>query len=377
MRNRRGFLFLLGSAALSRSARAAATGESYRVALPNYHFEFPRDHFNHPEFRTEWWYYTGNLRTSEGRRFGFELTFFRQGADRTPDSHDSESVWDVHDVWMAHLALSDINGGQFFHTERLNRAGAGIAGADLARARIWNGNWETQWTLDPQLPGGASQTLQAVTERFSFKLALRSAKPPVIHGENGVSQKAKGLGKASHYISFTRLETRGEVVLDGKQFFVTGLTWMDHEFFSHQLEGDQTGWDWFSLQMEDQTEFMLFRLRHADESADPYSAGTFIDRAGRATHLSAGGFKLTPGKVWTSAATHGKYPIEWVVEVPSLGFRATIRTPLAQQELVGSARSGGTYWEGAIDVNATRLGQRISGTGYLEMTGYSGRVNLD
>jgi predicted secreted hydrolase len=372
MKSRREFLLFLANVTLSRqTARAAGADTPYRLALPHYRFEFPRDHFNHPEFRTEWWYYTGNLRTTEGRRFGFELTFFRQGVDRRPTT---ESVWDVRDVWMAHLALSDIGGGQFLHTERLNRSGAGIAGADFQQARIWNGNWQAQWTLDPKSAEAGLQKLQAIADRFSFELSLKSEKPPVIHGENGVSQKAEGAGKASHYISFTRLITTGEIVLDGKRFAVEGATWMDHEFFSHQLEANQSGWDWFSLQMEDRSELMLFRLRRAGGSADPYSAGTYVDPQGRAKHLAVKDFTVTPGKTWKSAATGGQYPVEWTIEVPSLGFQAAIHTPMAQQELTGNSRSGGTYWEGAIDVDATRLGRRLTGVGYLEMTGYAGRI---
>jgi predicted secreted hydrolase len=341
------------------AVNAPAAGDPYRLALPNYRFEFPRDHFNHPEFQTEWWYYTGNLRTAEGRRFGFELTFFRQAVDRQP----AENVWDLKDVWMAHLALSDIQGGQFLYTERLNRAGPGIAGADLGQARVWNGNWKAQWTA-------STQTLQAVADRFFFELSLRAEKPPVIHGANGVSQKADGAGKASHYISFTRLATTGAIVLDGKRFSVEGASWMDHEFFSHQLEANQSGWDWFSLQLEDRSELMLFRLRRTGGGMDPYSAGTFIDPQGHARHLAAGDFTLTPGKTWTSAATGGRYPVEWTIEVPSIGFKAAVRTPLVQQEITGSTN----YWEGAIDIDATKLGNRVQGVGYLEMTGYAGRI---
>jgi predicted secreted hydrolase len=134
----------LVAALLSATLCGAGTGH-YRLALPGYRYEFPRDHFNHPEFQTEWWYYTGNLRTKEGRRFGFELTFFRRGIDR---EESKPGVWDVRDAWLAHLALSDIDGGRFFHTERLNRQGPGLAGADLAQARVWNGNWQVRWTGD-------------------------------------------------------------------------------------------------------------------------------------------------------------------------------------------------------------------------------------
>ena len=333
----------------------ALPGADYRLALPGYHFEFPRDHFNHPDFQTEWWYYTGNLRTAEGRRFGFELTFFRQAVTRPATT----GIWDINDVWMAHLALSDIEGRQFLHTERLNRAGPAIAGADVAQARVWNGNWHSQWTAE------GTQMLEAIADRFSFDLSLKPEKPPVINGVNGVSQKAEGAGKASHYISFTRLKTSGTVVLDGKQFAVEGSTWMDHEFFSHQLDAGQTGWDWFSMQLEDGAELMLYRLRRAQGPPDPYSAGTYVDPQGHSRHLSASDFMVTPGKTWTH------YPVEWTVEVPSMNFRAQVTTPLPQQEITGS---GSTYWEGAIDIDATQSGNRLRGVGYLEMTGYAGRI---
>ena len=349
---------------------------AYRLALPNYRFEFPRDHFNHPDFRTEWWYYTGNLRTAQGRRFGFELTFFRQGADIRPVERRAanSNVWDIRDVWMAHLALSDVSGGQFLHTERLNRSGPGVAGADLRQARVWNGNWQAQWTLDPALVGGGTQKLQAVADRFSFQLSLKPDKPPIINGEDGVSQKAEGRGKASHYISFTRLATTGEIVLDGKRFSVEGTSWMDHEFFSHELEGNQTGWDWFSLQLADHSELMLFRLRRKGGLLDPFSAGTFVDPRGQTRHLTGKEFSVTPGKTWTSPATGGIYPVEWAVEVPTISFKATLHTPLAEQELTSNMRFGTNYWEGAIDVDASRRGRPLTGVGYFEMTGYAGTI---
>jgi predicted secreted hydrolase len=346
------------------------TGESFRLAEPGYRYEFPRDNFNHPEFQTEWWYYTGNVRTPQGRRFGFELTFFRQGVDR---SATPAAVWDVRDLWLAHLALSDLDGGRFLYTERLNRSGAGIAGADQRQARVWNGNWQAQWKLDPREPGGmASETLLAVADRFSFQLAMKTAKPPVIHGENGISQKAEGPGHASHYISFTRLATSGVIVLDGQRFQVEGDSWMDHEFFTHQLASNQSGWDWFSLQLSDGSEIMLFQLRRKDGTSDSFSAGTYIDPVGRAVHLSAKDFSLTPGKTWTSQKSGGRYPIEWNIRVQSLGIDAAVTTRLTQQELAGKTSAAPAYWEGSIEVRATQRGQAITGVGYLEMTGYAG-----
>ncbi len=368
MKSKRAGLLLL---VLPLSVPAA---DEYRVAAPGYRYSFPADHFNHPEYQTEWWYYTGNLHSPDGRRFGFELTFFRQGVDRKSTPPD---IWEVRDVWLAHLALSDIDGGGFLHTERLNRSGAGIAGADAGQARVWNGNWQAQWTLDPQAPGGmAAQQLQAVAEHFSFDLHLRTAKPPVIHGEHGISQKAQGAGHASHYVSYTRLATSGTIRVNEQSFQVEGESWMDHEFFTHQLAANQTGWDWFSLQLEDGSEVMLFQLRHKDGSPDAFSAGTYVDALGHATHLSNREFSLAPKTLWTSPLSGGRYPIEWTIRVPLLGLEVSLSTRLPQQELTGKSSAAPTYWEGAIDVTGTRKGKPIEGHGYLEMTGYAGRAPL-
>jgi predicted secreted hydrolase len=339
----------------------------YRLALPGYLYEFPRDHFNHADFQTEWWYYTGNLHTGGGQRFGFELTFFRQGVDR---GAAPSSVWDVRDIWMAHLALSDIEGRRFFHTERLNRAGAGLAGADLEQLRVWNGNWRAQWV------GQSTQELDAVADSFSFKLSARSEKAPVVHGKNGVSQKADGEGRASHYISLTRLITTGVIELNGARYEVEGLSWMDHEFFTHQIDSNQAGWDWFSLQLTDESEIMLFRLRRKDGSADPYSAGTYIDPHGATRFLAATDFSLVPGKIWPSPSTHAQYPVEWSIRIPSLGVDAAVATRLPQQEITSNNSVVPPYWEGAIDAIGTKQGNSLIASGYLEMTGYTGKPPL-
>ncbi len=346
------------SALLVAVSLLGASNAPYRTALPGYRFEFPRDHFSHPEYQTEWWYYTGNLRSANGHRFGFELTFFRHGVDRRP----ATTVWDVQDAWLAHFALSDIDGKRFFHTERLNRAGQGLAGSDASQRRVWNGNWQVR--IEP-----AVHTLTAISEDGEISLELRPEKAPVIHGTNGVSQKAEGAGRASHYFSYTRMAAAGTVTVQGQPFSVVGSAWMDHEFFTHQLEADQVGWDWFSLQFDDHTELMLFRLRHQDGSIDPYSAGTYVDAQGQSRHLSRNEFAVVPGTTWTSPATHGSYPIEWTNSVPSLGLQTSLRTDLPNQEL-------SQYWEGAVQVSGVKQGHPVKGVGYLEMTGYAGPVRF-
>jgi predicted secreted hydrolase len=337
----------------------------YKIAMPGYRYEFPRDHFDHPEFQTEWWYYTGNLTASDGHRFGFELTFFREGVNR--DSAKT-NVWDLKDLYLAHLALSDLSGKTFYHAERTNRSGPGIAGVDAKQGHIWNGNWSTTWN-------GDDQTLRTEDERFSFSLTLHPEKPPVIHGDNGVSQKAEGAGHASHYISLTRIKTSGTVQLQGKSYSVIGLAWMDHEFFTHQMTKNQVGWDWFSLQLGDSTEVMLYRIRRADGSVDPFSSGTFIDASGHSVSLKKGDFSLTPtGETWNSPKTGATYPIAWTISIPKLSIELKEATMLQSQELTGNSKTVPNYWEGAIDLVGRRGNSALNGVGYLEMTGYDHSV---
>lgn len=360
MRNRIAFL----SAALLFFQPLEA---QYRAALPGYHYEFPRDHFSHPAFQTEWWYYTGNVKSPDGHRFGFELTFFRQAVSRDPAK---TAAWDVQDLYLAHLALSDLDGGKFYHTERTNRAGPGIAGADESSGRVWNGNWQIQWEV-------GDQKLQAIDEQFELHLNMHSQKLPVIHGQNGVSQKAEGRGRASHYISLTRLTTSGSITVGGKNFAVTGTSWMDHEFFTHQLDPGQTGWDWLSLQFSDNTELMLFHIRRRDGSIDRYSAGTYIDAQGKTTHLRVEDFMLQPlEEKWTSPITRARYPVRWRIVVPGLGFELETKTRLESQELAGDSKLAPNYWEGAIVLTGRRNAQLLAGVGYLEMTGYDRPVQL-
>jgi predicted secreted hydrolase len=339
----------------------------YKMALPGYRYEFPRDHFNHPEFQTEWWYTTGNLTGVDGHHYGFELTFFRQGVDRDPDK---TGRWDIQDLYLAHLALSDLDGGKFYNVERTNRAGPGLAGVDERQKRIWNGNWEIRWNSEEEI-------LNVVDEKFSLSFTLHSEKSPVIHGENGVSQKAAGLGHASHYISFTRLQTTGAIEITGKTIEVHGTSWMDHEFFTHSMEAEQVGWGWLSVQLEDNTELMLYQFRRKDGSTDPFSSGTYVDAEGKSVHLTSTDFRLIPtGEIWTSGVTAAKYPIAWRMEIPKLGLKLEATTRLKSQELTGGSKLAPSYWEGAIAIEGTRGGVSVRGVGYLEMTGYDRPIEM-
>ncbi|MGA8036549.1 MAG: lipocalin-like domain-containing protein [Candidatus Acidiferrales bacterium] len=339
----------------------------FRNAAPGYKYEFPRDYFNHADYQTEWWYYTGNLTANDGRAYGFELTFFRVGVKRekTPPSD-----WAVNAIYMAHLALSDIDGGRFYHCERLNRAGAGIAGVSEDSGRIWDGNWKIQFD-------GGAQDLDAISDEFSLHFELQSQKPPVIHGVDGVSQKSAAAGHGSHYISLTRLGVKGAINLAGTPVPVTGVAWMDHEFFTEQLDENQIGWDWLSVQLDDDTELMIYRIRRRDGSIDPYSSGTYIDASGKATHLPLSEFEFVPsGETWTSPKSKAKYPIHWKVSVRPLHLDLDVATPLPSQEIVSVSPIIPSYWEGAVRFSGDRSGAPIKGVGYLEMTGYDMRFHV-
>jgi predicted secreted hydrolase len=333
--------------------------QEYKIAQPGYTFSFPRDYFNHEGFQTEWWYYTGNVKAADGHRFGFELTFFRQGVSRA----ESGRPWFVQDLWMAHIALSDLTGGRFYSEERLNRAGPGVAGVDARTSLVWNGNWQAHIAEH-------GEELRGVADKFELTLNLTPVKQPVVQGQNGVSQKAEGAGHASHYFSLTRLLTAGSIALAGKTYQVEGTSWIDHEFFSGSMAANETGWDWLSVQLGDGTELMLYRLRHKDGSIDPYSSGSYVDASGKSQFLSARDFEMTPASDnWTSPSTRATYPVRWHVSVPRLKMELDVTTPLKSQELAG--RFGTSYWEGAIDVGGARDQSPLRGVGYLEMTGYA------
>jgi len=328
---------------------------NFRQAVPGYHYQFPRDHFDHPEFRTEWWYYTGNVRARDGHRYGFELVFFRRAERRGPSAN--RSAWRIDDLYLAHLALTDIDARRFRYATRLNRAGPGIAGISFPEGRIWNGNWDVRWDQSFN-----AQTLSAIAGEIRLSLRLSPLKPAVIEGENGISQKGEGPGNASYYVSFPRLAVEG--TLNGAP--VSGAAWMDHEWFSNQLESSQQGWDWFSIQLENDTELMLFQLRRTDGSIDPHSAGTYIGRDGRATHLERADFALEPAAYWTSPKTGARYPTQWRIRVPSLNLSLECSPAIPDQEIVSEDRAAPTYWEGAVTYSGS-----FAGAGYLEMTGYT------
>ena len=354
------------------SADAPGPISSAGSVRPGYSFHFPRDHFGHPEFESEWWYYTGNLFAEAGRHFGFELTFFRRA--RTIDT-DPPSAWDLDQVHLAHFIVTDTDGERFVIAERLNRAGPGIAGADAGKRRIWNGNWSIEWRSGDEVR--PVQALTAMSGDAALRLVLEPRKPVVVHGRDGVSRKVAGDPRAvSHYLSFTRMAATGTVTIDGEDVPVTGQAWMDHEFFSDYLAEHKVGWDWMSIQLDDGADVMLFGIRDAQGRYGPDTFGTFVDADGGAHPIEPGGVELRPGRRWRSSATAAEYPVEWQVRVPEFNLRLSVRPRLDAQEVFTGNGFLPAYWEGAVRFAGERQGRAVTGVGYLEMTGYDGALDI-
>jgi predicted secreted hydrolase len=337
----------------------------WKQAAAGYTFAFPRDHASHPDYKIEWWYYTGNVKAADGRRFGYQVTFFRVGIDAAPAN---PSRWAVRDLFMTHLAVSDLRGGRYRYAERLSRGGPGMAGAEVDRYHVWNEDWTA--SLDPR----GRHVLRAQDPKAGIDLVLDPGKPPAINGVNGISQKGASAGNASHYYSMTRMPTRGSISVEGQRFEVSGDSWMDHEFGTSFLEPEQQGWDWLSIQLSDGRELMLYDLRRSGGSRDPRSSGTLVAADGRTTHLAVGDFSLTRGARMFRSANGATYPVAWTLAIPAQKIELQITTPLENQELDLGRSTGIAYWEGAIDVSGRSAGAAVTGHGYLEMTGYKGSL---
>ncbi len=368
-RHLRHILFLSSSLLVVVPGLEADTAQEFRVATEGYQYAFPRDHGAHEEFRTEWWYYTGQLTTKDGRPFGYQLTFFRRGMPRH-QVRTLPSQWAPTQLYLGHFAVSDLSKGRFHYAEKISRAGLGKAGAAHDRLHVWIDRWSAE---SPSAAPG-TQTLHAADGDLALQLTVSPEKPLVVHGADGISRKGSATGQASHYYSFTKLATTGTLSIGGERFDVTGNSWMDHEFGSADLDKDLIGWDWFSLQLDDQRELMLYRLRRADGSADPASSGTLIDRNGHGHHLTINEFTLEPVSYWTSQTSHARYPQHWRLTIPSQQISLELVPLMAEQELSTTRSTQVTYWEGAIEATGSIQGRAARGQGYMELTGYAERI---
>ncbi len=320
--------------------------------------DFPADHGAHPDHRTEWWYFTGNLTSEEGRAYGFQLTLFRSALAPTPPDKDSD--WATRQAWMGHFALTDISAGEHRASERYQRGALGLAGATVQPVRVWLDDWEIR-SEGPDTLFPLRVQARESEAGIAIDLRLEATKGHVLQGDRGYSRKGRDPANASRYYSYTRLQAAGSVEFADQSAQVSGSAWLDREWSTSALDEGQQGWDWFALQLTDGRDLMVYRLRREDGRTDPNSAGILVDAAGAATPLAAGDFTLTPTRYWRSPRTGSRYPVAWELSVPSAGLRLAVTARVDAQEMPTTVR----YWEGAVSVSGS-----ASGVGYLEMTGY-------
>ncbi len=356
-------------AALAGASTAAPWGPGgeqakagdWKAIEPPLKLSFPRDHGSHPEFRTEWWYVTGEGVDAAGERLAWQLTIFRNGLQRE-DPGTEESSFRPHQVFAAHLAVHAVSSARVEFAQRIRRDAGGIAGAAEGHLHAWVEDWEIRAIDGPQIQITASDRERGI----ALDLKLLPIKPAVQHGMDGVSRKGSDRGNASAYYSHTRLETSGRMTIGGQQRTVRGESWLDHEWGTTQLGAGVVGWDWFALRIGDGSDLMIYRLRLQDGTPIPQSSGTLVDRQGRATFLGVDEFALEILDHWESPRTKARYPSRWRLRVPEHGIAVEIVPRIADAELDSTPTTSVIYWEGSVEV----LGSH-PGTGFVELTGYA------
>lgn len=324
-------------------------------------FSFPADHGPHEGYRTEWWYFTGNLTGSSGSAYGFELTFFKFALPVEAAPRESRFATDT--IWMAHFALTDIAAGTFVADERLSRGALGLGGAELEPFRVW----VEGWSVEGDFRTAQRMKLHAASAGATIDLELSGFERIVLQGERGLDRKGPEQGNASYYYSAPRLAVTGKVRSgDRAPDEVTGTAWMDREWGTSALSEGIRGWDWFALQLDDGRDLMFYRLRRDDGSASPFSGGTLTDAAGATRRLGAEDVELEIAERWRSPASGVTYPVAWRMHVRNLGLDLAIEPTVLDQELRLSVR----YWEGAVEVAGRSGADEIGGLGYLELAGY-------
>ncbi|MCP9833588.1 hypothetical protein KBY95_04565 [Cyanobium sp. Aljojuca 7A6] len=343
--------------------------QGFARALTPRQWRFPADFGAHPDHQTEWWYYTGNLESADGRPFGYQFTIFRQALVPTGPSAQASggaaSAWRTPQVYSAHFTVSDIAADTFLQEERFARGALGLAGAEGDPYAVWLNDWRIS------AEGSDQVRLRAATGAMAIDLTLRQSRPPVLQGQDGLSRKGPEAGNASHYYSLVQQPTEGTITVAGRDHAVRGVSWKDHEFSTSVLSPGTVGWDWFSAQFEDGSALMLYGLRREDGGKEPFSGGRWIDGDDE-LELGAEDYDLTVMATWRSPHSGARYPAAWRLTIPRLDLELVITPQMADQEL---STSSATYWEGALRYRGHRGEQELRGRGYGELTGYADRLD--
>jgi len=339
---------------------SCAPAVQYRAVTPGYEWSFPRDHFSHPDFRTEWWYYSGHLDAADGNTYGFELVFFQRHTEG--DWRFGLPVWwFANPAHVSHFAVSDIAARRFVYSENLGLRTPLRGGARSDSFHLWSEDWQA-------IGMGDRHYLVAEMDDYAVEIMLTPSKPPVLHGDNGYSKKGEQ-GNASYYVSLTRMKAEGWLVKDGKRIRITGGdAWLDHEILSGSIGANLTGWDWFSLQFENGADLMLCLLRKQQGGIDPLSYASYVAPDGSTQKFLAEDFTVVETDHWTSPRTKTRYPVAWQIHIKPLDIKLQVTAPLPFSELITRATRV-IYWEGAVEVNGRQAGNPLNGRGYVEMSG--------
>ena len=329
-------------------------------ALPPRALQFPRDRGAHPDFRTEWWYITGQALAGE-RLFGFQLTFFRS---RVAGTQAMTSKFAAKQLLFAHAAVTDVAGQQLHHDQRIARSGFELANASPTDMAVKLRDWTLQATNNHY-----TARLQAAD--FGLDLQFTETQAVLLQGDNGLSRKGPDIQQASYYYSQPQLATQGRLRLKGVSFDITGTAWLDHEWSDTLLHPSATGWDWIGMNLLDGGALTAFRLRDQAGGA-VWDGGSLRSAQGERVVFRRGEVVFTPTRWWKSPLTQTRYPVEWTVRTPAALY--TVKAVVDSQELDSRQSTGSIYWEGLSDLwNST--GTRV-GRGYLEMTGYAAPLRL-
>ena len=356
-----------GGISLSKAMSDTETGDmGFEKAVEKRKFIFPDDHGPHPEFRTEWWYFTGNLTSSDNKQFGYQFTIFRTALNT--DTNKGISEWSSNQIYMAHFAVTDISGGKFFFDERFSRDGNELAGAQASPYKVWLEDWKIN-----EINGAEGRTsfelpllnIISKSDKSEINFILEAQKPFILQGDSGLSQKGNGIGNASYYYSYTRLRTEGKIIIEGKKFDVSGNSWMDREWSTSALSGDQKGWNWFALQLDDGSEIMYYQMRKNDGTSDEFSKGTVIEKDGSSQLIKNEDVINEVTDYWESPSGE-KYPSGWILKIPSQKIELKIAPALKDQLMNVSVK----YWEGSVNIEGRKDDKEINGRGYVELTGY-------
>jgi predicted secreted hydrolase len=337
---------------------------------------FPRDHGAHLGAAIEWWYVTGDLRGPADSRYGFQITFFRS---RTGLAEGLDSRFAARHLLFAHAALTDLDARTHLHAQRVARW-SGDETSRLARASVRDTELRLGgWTLQRRdAEGGSLYRTQFGSSPagtgppdFELQLELSATQPLLLQGDAGFSRKGPDEAQASHYLSEPQLAVQGTLRRAGQSVPVTGRAWLDHEWSDQLMHPEAVGWDWIGMNLDDGGALTAFRLRRADGSS-LWAGGSWRSASGALQVFAPGDVRFTRGRHWASPASGARYPLQWTVDTPAGRFE--VRALLDAQELDSRGSTGTVYWEGLSDLLDAQ--QRRVGSGYLEMTGYAGRLNL-